>query len=197
MAESYLERFAYSQIPVFPVPLRMPVNLIAAEAQQLRSRMVVHRRPGWRRICLHGLRAAQTGRPEAYGYEKDRDAPYDWTEIADECPASVRFIRRLPYKRFYRVRFMLLEPGGEIPIHADQDEPCLGPLNIAVTHPADCHFYMEGFGEIPFTPGKGYLLNLCHRHWVVNSSQEDRYHMIVHGQHDQKRLDRLLLAGFD
>jgi len=37
-------------------------------------------------------------------------------------------------------------------------------------------------GYVPFAPGKSLLLDVGNTHAVYNNSEEDRYHIIVHGK---------------
>jgi aspartyl/asparaginyl beta-hydroxylase (cupin superfamily) len=77
---------------------------------------------------------------------------------------------------------MLLEPGGYITPHADQDINRLSPVNIALNTPKNCLFKMKGHnGFVPLTDGKAVLLDVGNIHAVYNKSDEDRFHIIVHG----------------
>jgi hypothetical protein len=161
------------------------------EMERLSERYVSHRTNGrgWRSICLHGIGATNTLAATEYGFSSERDAPHRWTEIADMCPASVQFVRRLPLIRLYRVRFMLLEPGGFIAPHLDSNLHKLGPINVAVNQPDGCLFKMEGFGVIPFAAGTAFLIDISNRHALVNASKTPRFHMIIHGSSDEQNPD--------
>ena len=76
---------------------------------------------------------------------------------------------------------MCLAPKGFINIHRDQTESRLGAINIAITHPEECKFYLEHHGELVFKPGVAYRMNLVNYHAVINYSNTARYHIIVHG----------------
>ena len=54
------------------------------------------------------------------------------------------FKERFPYKNYYRLRFMLLEPGGFITPHKDTDTNKLSPINMALNHPKGCLMKMSG-----------------------------------------------------
>ena len=78
---------------------------------------------------------------------------------------------------------MLLEPQGYITPHEDSEEHRLAPTNIALNNPEGCNFKMKGHkGFLPFAPGKSLLLDVGNTHAVYNNSNEDRYHIIVHGK---------------
>ena len=196
---SYFESFWESNMPVFRLDLKVPHEAIAEEAKAIRHTMIERRtgegHKGWKSICLHGMTAEAIKSPEEYGYQSERDVPYRWTEIADLCPITVEFLKTLPYRKFFRVRFMLVESGGCITRHRDRTTPRLGPINIAITNHPECQFHMYPYGEIPFRPGAAYMMNLVYEHWVVNNSPEDRYHIITHGVFDLPKLDHLLLTG--
>ena len=77
---------------------------------------------------------------------------------------------------------MLLEPKGFITPHKDSDTNKLSPINIALNHPKNCLMKMKGHkGYVPFEPGDSMLLDVGNEHAYINRSDEDRYHIIVHG----------------
>jgi hypothetical protein len=124
---------------------------------------------------------------ETYGYKDARDASSAmiWTEIANECPVTVNWLKNVfPSKRYGRVRFMLLEAGGSIGLHSDTDtESIVEAVNISLSNHPDCKWFWEDGSTIDFTPGNAYALNLKYFHRVSNNSNEDRYHIIIH-HHD-------------
>ena len=71
-------------------------------------------------------------------------------------------------------------------MHKDDKSNRLTPVNIAITQPSDCHFVMDKHGEIPFCPGKSFMLDVGNLHTVVNNSNKPRYHLIVHSKPNQK-----------
>jgi len=84
------------------------------------------------------------------------------------------------------VRIMKVAPGGYIMPHNDTPDGgdykrLLGPMNIALTQPIGCEFVMEGIGLLPFRPGKGFIIDIGHKHCIINKSNKNRYHVIVHG----------------
>ena len=58
----------------------------------------------------------------------------------------------------------------------------MGPLNFAINQPEDCEMVFENKGLVPFSNGVGFYLDVGRRHCVVNNSNEDRYHLIIHGR---------------
>ncbi len=168
------------------------------EAQALRECFVPHRsykeaNAGWYSLTIHGLSSVHTGPRDRY----KTDLPYRWTDICDFCPVTHAFFRDLfGYRRYYRVRFMLLEPNGYILPHRDADVDRLDAINIALNNPAGCDFVMEDRGIVPFVPGAAIMLSLSRQHIVWNQSSEDRYHIIVHGERDPAVWDRIVVDSY-
>jgi hypothetical protein len=180
-----------SDWPWLFLDLQVPYEEMLEEAKALESEFVPHRRydegagyghRGWKSICVHGLSATQTENYSAYGHASLDSAPYKWTEIADQCPITVKFLKEtFPFERYYRVRFMWLEPRGYIAPHRDQKESGFFPCNIALNQPKGCEFGMQGRGLLPIKEGSVFLPNISNLHFVQNESQEVRIHLIIHG----------------
>lgn len=161
------------------------------EAINLRDKFVTHRpssynHKGWKSICLHGVSESHTGAWMQYGFESAIAAgnASTWTEASKECPITMDFLlNQFPSKKFARVRFMLLEAGGRIDEHVDSSVPILENINISLSNPVGCD-WVWGDGEKFFMePGSSYAMNIHYPHSVVNNSNEDRYHLIIH-RHD-------------
>lgn len=182
-------RTAWAQLNTVP-PLE-----IRTEFDRLRHLVVEHRSSygsGWQSLTLHGERPHWTEAIDRYpGHENDKDWNYDyrWTEIAEHCPITVDYIKSLPFTRLQRVRFMLLRPGGLIDYHRDVNKMNLSPLNISINMPHGCEFNVYDYESehhekvIPFTDQTAFIVNIGHYHRVINRSNQDRLHMIVHGQY--------------
>jgi hypothetical protein len=150
---------------------------------------------GWGAVALYGLSSDSTLPPEEYGYANYNEArangALNWTEIADECPITTKFFKEdFNHKRYNRIRFMKLDPGGMIRWHNDipeGEEPLypLGVFNMALNNPDECWFNMGMWGNIPIKDGSMWLFGNEHYHCVVNDSDEPRYHMIVSGTPDE------------
>jgi hypothetical protein len=168
------------------------------EASRLSKHYVPHRHHeshhGWASLCIHGLSSVHTEAHHTYGFERE-NAPYRWTDVADWCPTIRDFFEnRFDYHEFDRIRIMKLSPGGYIIPHKDsitEDEDHIGPTNIALNNPEDCNFYMDDIGILPFEQGRVMKLNLYNVHAVFNHSNEDRYHVIVHGRAGDSWEDRI------
>ena len=181
-----------SNIPWLDLDIQIPHEEMLREAIGLKDRFVNHRdkdgqgayrHQGWRSLCIHGISAEKTNHYEQYGYKTNEETPYKWTDVVDRCPVTYKFFRDVfPYKSYYRLRFMLLEPHGFITPHRDSFDSKLSPINIALNHPKGCRMKMQGHkGYVPFAPGKSLLLDVGNVHAYFNDSYEERYHIIVHG----------------
>ena len=185
-----------SSLPWLKLALKFDDSAMLAEAKAIKHLFVKHRdedqgayrHKGWRSLCIHGISSEKTNHYEQYGYKSNDEAPYHWTEIADLCPVTTKFFKEIfPFDTYYRVRFMLLDPQGYITPHQDAFENKLSPINIALNNPIGCKFKMQGHeGYVPFKDGTAFLLDVGNTHAVFNKSNEDRYHMIVHGKPSKK-----------
>lgn len=175
----------HSQSPWLALDIPMPCVEMLSEARALRSRFVEHRTndsKGWRSLCIHGLAPHMTENHTHYGLSQEQ-ANYGWTEIAEVAPVTAGFFRdRFPYTSYQRVRFMLIEPGGYILPHSDSTKNFLGlAINISLNNPQGCRLVTER-GTVPFSDqGSVIMFNNHYRHCVINDSDQDRYHVIVHG----------------
>ena len=91
---------------------------------------------------------------------------------------------------------MRLAPGGHIMPHTDGPGRIFGPLNFPLTNPEGCKFAFEEDGIVPFEVGRGFMLDLGRRHFVLNDSDEYRYHLIVHGIYSVE-IGRLLYRSLE
>ena len=183
------------KLPWRKLDIVFPYEEMLQEAIALKNYYVAHREQdgeaasggyrhkGWRRLCIHGIDHKKTNHYVQYGYNSHEETPYRWTDIVDHCPVTHNYFKtQFPFKSYYRVRYMLLEPGGYITPHEDQDHHSLSPVNMALNTPKGCKMKMKNQkGYVPFTPGTALLLDVGNTHAVFNDSDEDRYHIIVHG----------------
>jgi len=169
------------------------------EAKALENHFVPHRQheshSGWSSLCIHGLSSVHTESSHKYGFT-DADAPWRWTDVADWCPTIRSFFKdRFDYTKYFRIRIMKLSPGGYIIPHRDTldiNQSHIGPVNLALYHPKECKFYMDNIGTLPWVTGRAIKLNLFNVHAVVNHSNEDRYHIIIHGHSGPSWQNRIL-----
>jgi len=172
------------------------------EARALRDMFVFHRgeeagMQGWRSLAVHGISATMTNVPQTYGLDPEQ-VKYDWTEIQDQCPVTVKFFKEVfPYNQYQRLRYMLVEPGGYIAPHCDNTTNMPGAaVNISLNNPTNCRL-TSVHGTVPFrNSGSVFLFNNHYRHAVHNNSDADRFHMIVHGQWRNPEWDQLVVNSY-
>lgn len=200
---SYAGELNYEQIRdtvkhYLPLQIDVPVDVIYREIVQCSHLLVEHRggyeSQGWKSFCIHGRSLTETREQEYY----DTPAPMEYTKETQELmPETVDWLRNTwPHGDYARVRVMCLEPGGWIGVHTDNNLNCLGPVNIAITQPNECNFYMEHAGVIPFQPGSAMWLNVSNKHAVINNSDQPRYHIIIH-QTESADWHRLVLKSYN
>lgn len=204
---TYKEIVENSKLPWLELDIEFPFTEMYEEAKAVKDMFVKHRdsdgdggyrHKGWRSLCIHGIDAFKTNHFEQYGYSSNQETPYTWTQVSEKCPVTTRFFKEsFPYKNYYRLRFMLLEPGGFITPHKDTDTNRLSPINIALNHPKGCLMKMSGHeGYVPFKAGKAIMLDVGNEHAYINKSNEDRYHVIVHGTRT-KEFEKLVIRSYE
>jgi len=183
--------------------LDIPIPELYHECLTAESYYVPHREgesSGWDSCCIHGIRTDATQNWPEYVSE-ETDNIYQWTELSDQVPIVTNFWKTFPSEKYKRVRFMKVAAGGYISPHSDAPgrgyipgEPVdydpleLGcPINIALIHPKNCDMVLEGFGIVPFKPNRAFLINIRHRHAVINFSSKDRIHMIGFGVYGNRK----------
>jgi len=173
-----------------------------AELNNAEPYYVAHREgesEGWESCCIHGIRTDTTQNWPEYVSEETADT-YKWTELSPLVSGVTKFWKDFPSANYKRVRFMKLKPNGYISPHSDRPgqsipgEPVdydpleLGcPINVAIVHPRSCHMVLEGFGVVPFSEGDAFLINIRHRHAVINFTNQERIHMIGFGVAGDKK----------
>lgn len=179
----------------------VPADTIMRELEQAKHLFVPHRdgyeSQGWNSFCLHGRGLHETREDSHY----TDSVKMDWVPQAQELmPETIEWLKtQWPHGSYQRVRMMELEPGGWIGVHKDTDIKQLGPINIAITQPADCEFYSEGLGVVPFRPATAMWMDVSRRHAVINRSSQPRWHMIIHQtvSADWQRLVELSYANLE
>lgn len=149
----------------------------------------------WSSCTLHGIDVDKTNHWETYGYTSEPE--YNWTSLGIKTEAIRKFCEGLPFEKLSRVRFMKLGQKGYITPHSDGgsgidwnniwDHPL--PINIALDHPETCFMTVKDSGVVPFKNGKSFLVNILKTHSVINFSNKDRIHLIVHGIVGNRKLD--------
>lgn len=189
-----------SKLPWLKLNIVAPFKEMLEEAISLRHRFVEHRSnnsKGWSSLSIHGIGAEITGTPESHGLSSD--SKFDWTEVAQQCPVTVDYFKNhFPFREYKRLRFMLLEAGGYIEPHSDNQQNSLATaVNISLNNPDDCRMITE-YGVVPFeNTGSVFSFNNHYQHCVVNDSSQDRYHIIVHGIWKSPEWDQLVIDSYN
>lgn len=184
-----------NKTPYLPLSIDGPWQEILNEARSIAHLFVPHRddghSSGWSSICLHGLSVTLTDAPGAYPEYRDipyENLPWQWTELTQMCPITTDYFKNIfPYKTYQRLRFMKLDAGGYIAPHHDSNSFTLSAVNISLNNPINCNMVLEDIGIVPFNSNGGVMaFNTSYEHSVWNNSNEDRYHIIVHGLYNHK-----------
>lgn len=175
-----------SKLPWLKLNIAFPYEEMLQEAKALRKLFVPHRpgnHKGWYSLCIHGISSTHTNHFSAYGYDSNENTPYVWTDIVEKCPVTFNYFKNIfPFTKYNRLRFMLLESKGYIEPHVDYHKHKLSPINIALNNPETCYMKMKNIkGYVPFKDGTAFMLDVSNEHACFNNSNEDRYHIIVHG----------------
>ena len=171
--------------------IELPYEEMCKEAFALIDKFTSHRsgeysHGGWESLTIHGLGWDKHENYDFYGYKKGKDASKDmhWTEIADLCPVTTKWLKEVfPCNRYGRVRFMLLRAGGHIAPHFDSSMKLIENINVALNNPIGCKWIWGDGEELIMEPGGVYAMNLHYTHELVNNSNEDRMHIII-ARHD-------------
>jgi hypothetical protein len=190
----------HPDIPFLPIDWETEQDWVEMhnEAKKLSKHFVPHRtheaHSGWSSLCIHGITSVHTESPHTYGYNND-NAPWKWTDVAGVCPTITNFFKtQFDYGVYYRIRIMKVAPGGYVLPHRDTidlRESHIGPTNLALNNPEGCDFFMDGIGKLPWKQGRAIKLNLYNVHAVYNNSDEDRYHIIIHGRYGHSWENRI------
>jgi hypothetical protein len=188
-----------SGLPWLLLSLLVPYTVILEEIKNIKSLMSAHREDynehcGWKSFCIHG-KSYNATKEDTY-YNDDR--PHIWTPEAESLmPNTVDYFKtQWPGSDYRRVRVMLLEPGGYITVHRDGNIPGLTAINIALTQPVGCDFVMEKKGTVPFQPGRAVWLDISNNHTVFNTSNQGRWHIIVHQSMDDQKFQNEVVNSY-
>lgn len=192
-----------SRLNCLSLGISIPCHEIEQEIAQIPQHLFVGHRDtedesntGWKSFVLHG-KSYDATREDSF-YNDNR--PMSWTQEAKKyCPKTVLYFQNIwPIDEFLRIRIMLLEPQGIIHVHRDSaTNTGLSAVNIAITQPVGCKFYLDNYGVIPFAPGSSFLINVSNYHTVINDSKENRYHIIVHHKKSTKEFDSLIEKSYN
>lgn len=177
-------------VPFIDIDLEFDITEWQEEALKSVPYLVPHREndsDGWNSCCIHGLGIDKTG---VWNNYYDTEPEYSWTELSNQTPIIKKFWESMPFEKFARIRFMELEPHGNIIPHNDSPKGItadfnlldhLLPINIAIIHPNNCFMTLKDHGVVPWKNGDIRLVNITNDHSVINFSNDTRIHMIGHG----------------
>jgi hypothetical protein len=193
----------HSQLHCLKLDIDVPYKQIEEEINSIPSELFVGHRDeehednrGWKSFVLHGKSYDATREDEYYNDTREMT----WTsEAIQYCPQTINYFKNTwPCNEFYRIRIMLLEPQGIINLHQDAvPNGILSAVNIAITQPNNCKFYLDNYGVIPFESGTAFLIDISNLHAVINDSNERRYHIIVHHKKLTKKFDFLIEKSYN
>lgn len=180
------------KIPWLELDIKVPTKEILKEYLNVESDAILHRsnekvagvnHNGWKSLVLHGVDKHTT---------EGSDEVHTWTEIADKCPNTVKWIKDnfIIDNVTGRIRFMHLDPGGYILPHHDREQKRLHEINVAIQHPKGCIFQFVERGIIPFSEGKAFIIDVSNTHMVYNNSDKMRLHMILHTNVSDELIER-------
>ncbi len=191
ITDSYCE-----EITVPPID----VELFLGEIENLEKHnlFVKHRsdkHPGWSSFVLHGIDWNKTNDYGDYGYNSNEETPYKFVDYAKQhIPSIVEYFQNNQINNisnYYRIRIMKLEPRGYICLHNDTPDGKYHTdgwnLNMSINNPENCemHFWNDKYlylGQVPWKPGKAFQIRTGYNHLVRNLSNQNRYHIIIHGE---------------
>jgi len=185
ICKSYINNVHSSTITINPIK-PVPVDDFLKEIETLDFyHHGKDRGDGWSSICIHGVEEELTDHPDKYGIENPE---YKWC-IEDKAPVLTNYFKNDFYKeiKYKRIRVMRLEPNGVIRPHSDSKKNhCYGTINIELG-PKKAEFgclCRMGKQNIDNAIGRAYLFNNMIYHTVMNKSNEHRYQIIIHFEHD-------------
>ena len=139
-----------------------------------------------------------TKNPSGHGLTEDA-VKWGWTEVAEVAPEMKRRLEDFPHKHYRRCRFMLIKPGGSINAHHDAGDTRINEgrqrnisaaINLAIYQPDNCYLRrVDTKEELPFENCTGFWFDNGVTHEALNSSDENRFHFIIHGGSNKERIE--------
>jgi hypothetical protein len=138
-----------------------------------------------------------TMNPTGHHYT-DETVKWGWTEVAEVAPEMKRWLENFPHKHYRRCRYMLIKPGGSIIAHHDANDDRINEgrkrnisaaINLAIYQPDNCYLRrVDTKEELPFENCTGFWFDNGVTHEGLNSSDENRFHFIIHGGSNKERV---------
>jgi len=161
----------------------VPVKQLLTEYERIKDRLVTHRpedgHKDWCAVTLYGFDSDKTNSHWEYDRRKQRPSI---TDVGEQCPRTIEWVKSLPYARIDDIRFLVIKPKGYITRHVDvPDRNWLEPLNICLSYPKGNRFVLNN-KEVDYVHGMPLVLNIHYEHYVENKSEQERVHLLVHGK---------------
>lgn len=139
-----------------------------------------------------------TKNPSGHGFDEEK-VKWGWSEVAEIAPEMKRWLEDFPHSHYRRCRYMLLEPGGSIEAHHDAGDERINEgrqrnisaaINLAIYQPDNCYLRrVDTKEELPFENCTGFWFDNGVTHEALNSSDENRFHFIIHGGSNKERIE--------
>ena len=139
-----------------------------------------------------------TKNPSGHGLTEDA-VKWGWTEVAEVAPEMKRWLEDFPHKHYRRCRVMLIKPGGSINAHHDAGDTRINEgrqrnisaaINLAIYQPDNWYLRrVDTKEELPFENCTGFWFDNGVTHEALNSSDENRFHFIIHGGSNKERIE--------
>ena len=207
---NYNEIILNSKLPFLKLELEYPQNPIYEELSSLKKKSVSQiGNDEWKGCTLRGLSSDKPRPFYEYGYEREKDVPYKWTEFSELCPVTTDFVQEyFSDDELYRIKLNILKPGGKIHLHTDSITSGLGIsdkssdkettyIALGIFWPKEVIFNI-GEVRIPFESGDAYLIDFSFPHEVYNPTDFDRYYLVITGNfHNNKKWRKIVLDSFE
>jgi len=187
-----------SGLPFVELDLNFPYETIMEEILKIPSNMFTLHRPDmskkWLQFIIFGKKYNNTRGVW------NNNSTYT-TEGLKFMPKTVEWFDRFyPSNSFVGIKLALLGPGGKIDKHRDgpEDRWIIGKsstVNIAVNNPIGAEFHIANT-VIPFKPGSCMFINFSKDHYLINESNENRYHFLVGHNDETEEFKQLVIEGF-
>lgn len=189
--EDILKNCDTSKITTFATPIQIPTfdrELFLQEIKNIdhlfTNRHGIVGGGCWQSFTIHGGSYDQHQVSEEQPPES-----FIWTpEACELIPTITNYFKNLNmYKSYGLICIKRLNPEGYLERHTDVGFTTL-PVNIAVNNPEGCAMHMWDTdmtydGHVDFNSTGAVRLDVNKYHYVHNSSDIDRYHIIVHNDY--------------
>jgi hypothetical protein len=207
MDEFFGREYLLTSNKYMKLDLSIPHEQMYIEAKNLRDLYIPYYPTSfnkWYCLPIKGIDADNPfhwqGGPNKGKYKSANDfaSHVKWTKISEMCPITTEWLKTVyPSNSLGRVRFMLLEAGGSLGYHTDNDVNLFGNINIALNNPIGCKWLWLDGESLEFNPGDIYTINTSYKHSVVNESEEDRYHIIIHHNDSTDEYKKLMITSME